>query len=213
MKRVITILIVFFQSVYLVAQSSPDCSQLQVENISLTDSGYIVVELSNSCTDCSTGIEGCVYGEMKIIRRSDPSDIIAASNCYCLMTPPNMGVSTYLIPSSATVLPHISEMRVYFNCGNVCKDIEVSENALHISENELKNKIKIYPNPATEKILLDLETDLLIENIQLFDFSGKRIRTYPKNEKTLDVKDIPGGIYILSISTGIRTMYQKIVIQ
>src|SRR5690554_3566959 len=187
MKKVIILLTVCFHSFCLMAQSSPDCSQLKVEKISLTDSGYIAVELSNSCTDCWTGIEGCVYGEMKILNRLDPLDILGASNCYCLMTPPNEGVSTYLIPSSVTALPPLSDIRLYFNCGNVCEDIAISENALSISETELKSKIQLYPNPSIEEIRLDIEADLRIESIQLFDFSGKRIRAYQKNERTLDV--------------------------
>ncbi len=212
MKKVMTILFIFFQSFCLMAQSSPDCFQLKVEKMYLTGSGYIAVELSNSCTNCWTGIEGCVYGEMKIINRLD-NLVIGESNCYCLMTPPNSGVSIYLIPSSSTVLPPVSDIKLYFHCGNVCDDIEISENALSIAEINLKAQFKIYPNPASEKIYLNYTNNTQIQNIFLMDVSGQIIRTFKKEDKILDVSGVSNGVYFLNIQTKEGTISEKIIIQ
>jgi len=212
MKKVILILAILLKSFLADAQIYPDCSHFKVEKISVTDSGYIALELSNSCTNCLSGIDGCVYGEMKIINRFDATDIIAATDCYCLMTPPNEGISTYLIPSSLNALPPVSDMRVFFHCGEMCQDIVISGNALHTSGKLPDNSFRVYPNPISDRINLEYESAVQLQHIQLSDISGKVIRTFAGNEKVLNMEGLANGVYFLRIKTRDGILTEKVVI-
>ncbi len=77
------------------------------------------------------------------------------------------------------------------------------------SENQIGREVKIYPNPATG--LLNLEMDLYHEriNITLLDINGKLVRALMPSTRVIashgqyqfDTGDIPRGIYLLSIES------------
>lgn len=57
--------------------------------------------------------------------------------------------------------------------------------------------IRIYPNPASEQLNLDI-TGQLVFRMSLFDFNGKQIFS-KQNERIIDLNAIPSGIYFLEI--------------
>lgn len=63
-----------------------------------------------------------------------------------------------------------------------------------------KSKISVYPNPATEYIVIEnLKTN---SNIELFDSSGKLIKTVyniKHSKEEINIKNIPSGIYYIKI--------------
>lgn len=84
---------------------------------------------------------------------------------------------------------------------------------LSVNSSELKKKIKIYPNPAKEKINIEYD-DLSIQIIQLLDISGKIIRTYNSNYQEINIQGIGRGIYLLTVNTGnSNVITQKVIIE
>ncbi|MFA7446605.1 MAG: T9SS type A sorting domain-containing protein, partial [Flavobacteriaceae bacterium] len=75
------------------------------------------------------------------------------------------------------------------------------------------NHLKIYPNPASEKINIEYDNSLNIQKIRLLDLSGRVIKLYKKDYKSLDVSDIHNGEYILNIITNKETITKKILIK
>jgi len=75
----------------------------------------------------------------------------------------------------------------------------------------LDKTVKIYPNPAHEKINLEYDNNLNIQKIQLLDLSGKVIKSYKKDYNSLDVSDIHNGEYILNIITNKGKTTKKIL--
>jgi hypothetical protein len=78
--------------------------------------------------------------------------------------------------------------------------------SLGITDSEFK-KIKIYPNPSTDKIIINR----VIESVVLYNLNGQVIKewTLPTNE--IDISDLTQGIYILKIKNDNFILEQKII--
>lgn len=69
---------------------------------------------------------------------------------------------------------------------------------------EVKNRIELYPNPATEYITVEIrESELINTFIILHNIIGNSIKIQPEklseNKFRIEVKDLPAGYYLLSI--------------
>jgi len=71
-----------------------------------------------------------------------------------------------------------------------------------VLEDELAKHVKVYPNPATEKIWIDIP--LVAEGVQihLFDNLGNEIKPVTLqngNSYELDIKDLASGMYFINL--------------
>ncbi len=73
---------------------------------------------------------------------------------------------------------------------------------LSVDEVDIKNKIRIFPNPTSNFVNIESE-QIVIESIQLFDIEGRYIKTNLKmlNKNILDLSNLSKGIYILKVKT------------
>ncbi len=118
---------------------------------------------------------------------------------------------------------------VSFNNGNGCTDTTSAYTVTNIgiSESLLNNSISVYPSPATNKISIRFDAsspfmttsaqEILIEinnelgqNIKL---SGLNQLAVSKNEMTLDITDLPDGIYFIRIKDHTKTVNKKFIKQ
>lgn len=79
---------------------------------------------------------------------------------------------------------------------------------------ELMDGIKIYPNPASTDIHIDLiDSSLQIKTLQLISHNGQLINEYQKSDRILDITSINTGVYILNIElTDGSQMNKRIII-
>src|SRR5690606_24723216 len=78
----------------------------------------------------------------------------------------------------------------------------------------IPNKLlKVYPNPATDKIRIDLSEDLH-RNAQykLFSLSGKMMQTGVVQDGTIEISGLASGMYILEVETA-GTIYRGKVVR
>jgi len=88
-------------------------------------------------------------------------------------------------------------------CGSSCSVVTTNINQfLDI------NTIKIYPNPANNKITVDAKE---VTGIKIFDVLGKEIIS--TKEKEIDVSNFNDGVYFIQVQTKQNTSTQKIIIQ
>lgn len=81
-----------------------------------------------------------------------------------------------------------------------------------INENKKKeNEIKIYPNPVAHEITIETAPDVKIQQIKLYDITGKHIKTFPPKSTLLNIATIPQGHYLLTITTNKGTFTEKII--
>ncbi|HOF17261.1 MAG TPA: T9SS type A sorting domain-containing protein, partial [Bacteroidales bacterium] len=76
-----------------------------------------------------------------------------------------------------------------------------------------KSEVKLYPNPALSELLLDNGQEL-IKEVALYDVMGKKIRYLTVNafSTTVDVSDLPNGIYVVKINTASEVLVRKVQI-
>jgi hypothetical protein len=82
------------------------------------------------------------------------------------------------------------------------------------SLNESVNKsveLILFPNPTESQ--LTLNTDLEIGKILLLDITGKQMILIKKNTNTINVNNLPNGIYFLKLITNERTITKKFIKQ
>ncbi|MFC7348202.1 T9SS type A sorting domain-containing protein [Chryseobacterium zhengzhouense] len=101
-----------------------------------------------------------------------------------------------------------------FGTGFRVDNIQIN-NLPTLSTNELSKKesIKIYPNPATER--LSIETDGKISSIAIFDAKGSLIRNIQENGisngKVVNVSDLLIGVYFVKVKTSTSEFTKKFI--
>ncbi len=74
-------------------------------------------------------------------------------------------------------------------------------NLTGISENQIRNSIKIYPQPACDHIFVDMQGTSPPCQVVLYDVSGRRvfIRDIHQESSRIELSSLPKGIYLLHL--------------
>ncbi len=85
------------------------------------------------------------------------------------------------------------------------------ETVVGVEEINRENRISVYPNPATSSTRIS--SDNLIDNIRVFDLSGKLIFEYhvASLKYTLDLSEIQNGMYLLEVTTEKKRITKKLM--
>ena len=74
-----------------------------------------------------------------------------------------------------------------------------------------QGSFSIYPNPVSNELFID--TDLRIQEIDIIDISGREVESIIFNSYSIDVSDLPNGIYILKVIGVDKILTQKFIKQ
>lgn len=84
-----------------------------------------------------------------------------------------------------------------------------------LSANEMVSvKFNMYPNPATNVVNITNSENMLVEQVTVYDSSGKQLTTHNYNNQTqiqLNVENLPSGTYMLHIQTNTGLAVKKLV--
>ncbi|MGI8892722.1 MAG: T9SS type A sorting domain-containing protein [Bacteroidia bacterium] len=88
--------------------------------------------------------------------------------------------------------------------------------SLGTSLSELKDfNISVYPNPVTDKLIIDLSSDATFNEVQLIDITGRIIMSQIVNNNndqiSINVKDLSSGIYTVLLQGKDATAATKII--
>ncbi|MEN0004312.1 MAG: cohesin domain-containing protein, partial [Bacteroidota bacterium] len=75
---------------------------------------------------------------------------------------------------------------------------------------DLTSQIDIYPNPTADQLSV-VGKDLTIEQIRLFDYTGKELPLPLTDPSVLSLSGLPGGIYMLQVTTDKGVLVERIV--
>ncbi len=82
------------------------------------------------------------------------------------------------------------------------------------TDNFLTQKLNVYPNPATTIINITNKENIGVEQIDIFDISGKKVQSQNfnnENEVQLNLGGFAAGTYLLYIKTNEGTAIEKVV--
>lgn len=84
---------------------------------------------------------------------------------------------------------------------------------LSTSKANTQTTIDIYPNPAQHSFYINTEPNISIEQVDILDSTGKRIKRFEGASKNFDVSDIPSGLYFLIMKVEHEIIVKKVVIK
>jgi hypothetical protein len=92
---------------------------------------------------------------------------------------------------------------------------ELRNTALSNTEIQIESKqIEVFPNPTSQTIQIKGIDNLFNKaNYKLTDLNGKTIKQGKLKSETIDISELPKGIYILSLQTNEVVLTEKIVIE
>lgn len=71
------------------------------------------------------------------------------------------------------------------------------------------SEITIYPNPTSNQLIIDSEQK--INEISIIDITGKTLRVYTTSLNSINVSDLPSGIYFIKLITNENTITKKLI--
>jgi hypothetical protein len=74
------------------------------------------------------------------------------------------------------------------------------------------NTINIYPNPATNYLIIDGISHMNPKTIQLYDLKGTLLKAFNVSSNYLDLNGLPKGIFLLKIQTQDAQISKKVII-
>jgi hypothetical protein len=80
--------------------------------------------------------------------------------------------------------------------------------------NEFSEKMRIYPNPAADYIVVETSNQSNNNSIQISDITGKSVMQFSTTgSETLDISQLQSGTYMMRIISGNANHVEKIIIQ
>lgn len=82
----------------------------------------------------------------------------------------------------------------------------------NIKDNDFKNIVELFPNPATDFATVRINNDVVL-TISLYDISGKRLKFVAGKINNINLQDILPGNYVVVITTAKGEIYKKVLIK
>ena len=109
------------------------------------------------------------------------------------------GTNTYRFIEQITLI-HTS----YYRIKQIDQDNKFSYSSIEILKAKGDQRITVYPNPFSDKLILAVSTELVNTNIQITSVSGAFVRSARISNQTsmLDLTSLPAGVYLLKFENG-----------
>ncbi len=93
-----------------------------------------------------------------------------------------------------------------------------NENGIPVSVNEngkAENSFTVFPNPVKDQLNIELPREMKISFIEIYTMQGKVVKSQKitNNQNSIDVRDLPGGVYIIRLHTDEGEVMKKMVKQ
>jgi len=108
------------------------------------------------------------------------------------------------------IIPTIGDS--IYDCFSEILQYEIIIDSLTSIDHESLRKFKVYPNPV--KDMMYLESDLPVDNIHIYDFSGAVVHTFDKvenNSYIVRIEDLASGLYIIEVYADNRYYRRKFI--
>ncbi|HET8838966.1 MAG TPA: T9SS type A sorting domain-containing protein [Flavobacteriaceae bacterium] len=84
-------------------------------------------------------------------------------------------------------------------------------NQLSIEETAFLNEVSLYPNPVKNQLHINVPNGLVIESASVYDLLGKRHTMKIGENNTLEMSQMPSGIYLLKLETTAGSLTKKFI--
>jgi hypothetical protein len=219
----------FGKATSIVLPVSPDVSNKALSlNIESAQPGinnlYIRTEDNNgswSLTNCIAFIKGNAPGNISSLEYFIDTDPGFGKATPVVLTP-GQNISSYVFNADVSSLAANTTHNLFIRAKDV-NGIWSLTNVLSFTRTsgvgivditDASAAFTVFPNPATDMIMLECPPDKKIDKIEIMDIQGRLIRVLSsgsRTEKQIDLSMFPEGIYFLKITAGKDTVYKKVV--
>lgn len=108
---------------------------------------------------------------------------------------------------------------ILVSCKNGCCDADTGYvyvmDLTSVQTISVNDRLKIYPNPAQEILILEMLNGYISSEVKLYDNNGKLVISKTTNERTtqLDISNLPSGIYFAEVDFYDAVLRTKVVIE
>ncbi len=131
-------------------------------------------------------------------------------------TPPTLHVHSFVNANRSQIdlVVPINALGAYRDSANGWtgfKSIRGEGSTLSLHDNHDLNDFKIYPNPASDTINIQLHDGQELKQVNIYNVSGRHLYSEPAS--TIDVSRLSGGMYLLEVvtKTGVRAVKRIII--
>jgi hypothetical protein len=78
---------------------------------------------------------------------------------------------------------------------------------------EFSKNNAFYPNPAKDVLHIEVNDDIQFESIEIFDTSGKKVKTFNTADRNLNISGLSSGTYSLKLLTQEGILTKKVIIE
>ena len=107
---------------------------------------------------------------------------------------------------SGAVDPGFTESAMIVDYVRVYQEVVLSTD----KDLDLDSTLKLYPNPATDKIYISSKKPL--SALALYDVYGKLVLKKENNANSIDVSRLNSGVYFLEVSSNSERVVKKVII-
>lgn len=141
---------------------------------------------------------------------------LANSEWVSLQIPLNDFADADLVTDSGNLLNNRDAISQIIFSGNPIGNLEVyidnvyfSKESMSSEEFETEVGFSMYPNPA--KDLLTFESKLQIDEVSIFDMSGRQVKNSKNLNSPLDISNLKDGVYMVSTKIGDHMVVKKLI--
>lgn len=131
------------------------------------------------------------------------------------------GTNTGLVSLNVAANPNIAQNRtgyIYVSGNGQSDTIAVTQGDFSLFTTQIIDEatgLKLFPNPADDLVNISFNRDVIINNIEVFDISGRQVNTSvfssPGQQAVVMVNQLPSGVYFIKITAGGKMYTSKFI--
>lgn len=76
----------------------------------------------------------------------------------------------------------------------------------------LQDKVIFYPNPVKDELHININKDINIESISMYNILGELVQNYDQDAHRINVRQLKSGIYFIQITTNSEQITEQIIV-
>ena len=146
-------------------------------------------------------------GQTYALYNNTPNPVSALNNCWIASDDVTLDqVEDVIFHQNDDATLGLVTFDPFWNCGLVNG----------ISEQELNDLITLYPNPASDIVILNVSSDISIEKIRVLNLAGQEVYVLKNTVSptlSIDINSIKSGVYIIELQTDKGIVQKQLIKQ
>ena len=186
-----------------------DSGGSSLQSIDFSNNPYLSVMALDNSVDLS-----CVnlknnsnpnFGVNQIIYTTHSGGGVYFSSFFSALNCPNLDY--IIVDNISTAVNTFTRISPNTSFSNDIADCQT----LSVHDNENADTVVLFPNPASDVLNIELNNDVIIENVSLYDIHGKELFTISNPTRQFNLTNYASGVYFIKIATNKGVVNKRII--